>query len=249
MDLGSEPQRYFFMHIPKTAGMSLYHRLVHYHADSLYPLPFDRGRPAAAMDVDYLASRFHLFRHQIRVVTGHFPLCIEEMLGVPFTTFTLLRDPVERTLSFLRHRKQRTERFRDASLEDVYCDPYLLHGMIHNYMVKVLSMTVSEMRAGVATMVAYDVARLERAKENLEHRIAIFGLQESFDDLCEQLASHFDWDLGGTTSMFENRTDPLNVSDEFRARIADDNALDVELFAFANELLDRRQRPAKSPST
>jgi hypothetical protein len=31
VDFGREPQRYFFMHIPKTAGMTLYHRLIRHY--------------------------------------------------------------------------------------------------------------------------------------------------------------------------------------------------------------------------
>jgi hypothetical protein len=244
MSVDGEPQRYFFMHIPKTAGSTLYQRLVRCHGDALYPLPPDRGLPAAAMDVDCLATRFREFRDDIRVVTGHFPLCMDEMLGVPLTTFTVLRDPVERTLSFLRQRKQRTDRFGDASLEDIYNDPYLLHGQIHNYMVKVLTMTVAEMQAGAVTMVDFDDARLERAKHNLEHRVEIFGLQEDFRDFFERLALHFGWDLG--EPGFANRTSIIDVSDDFRERIAHDNALDVRLFRFARDLLDRRRQATVS---
>jgi len=104
---------------------------------------------------------------------------------VPLTTFTILREPVERTLSFLRQRQQQTAKYRGLPLEDVYADPYLLHGLIHNYMVKVLTLTVEEMRHGVVTMVPFDDARLEHAKHNLEHRIEIFGLQEQFRDFID----------------------------------------------------------------
>ena len=54
------------------------------------------------------------------MVTGHFPLCAAEVLGVPFTTFTLLREPVERTLSLLRHRRERRAGAGRASLEEIY---------------------------------------------------------------------------------------------------------------------------------
>jgi hypothetical protein len=235
----AEPRRYFFMHIPKTAGMTLYHRLIRCHGQALYPLPPDRGSVDAAMDIDHLARCFSTNRKQIRVIVGHFPLCIDEVLEVPLTTFTLLRNPVERTLSFLRKRTRRPE-YRDVSIDDLYGEPYLLHGWIHNFMVKVLTMTVAEMRHGVASMVAYDEARLERAKEVLEQRIEIFGVQEDFDDFCRRLSSHLGWDLGDTT-LVTNQTSPMGVSDELRERIAHDSALDMELYRFARDLLDRRR--------
>jgi len=243
-----EPERWFFMHIPKTAGMTLYYRLIRHHGAALYPLPPDRGRPQAVMDVDHVERRFAAYRNQIRIITGHFPLCLGERLGIPLTTFTVLRDPVERTLSFLRQRQQQTTRYRGQPLEDVYADPYLLHGFIHNYMVKVLTLTVDDMQHGVATMVPYDDARLERAKYNLEHRIEIFGLQEEFGDFSDRLAARFGWDLGEATTHL-NRTNSSEVSEELRERIARDNAFDLDLYAFAKKLLERRRRAVSAMPT
>jgi Galactose-3-O-sulfotransferase len=234
------PERYFFMHMPKTAGMSLFQRLIHHHGErSVYPLPADRGRPGSYMSIEYLQDRFATHRENLRVIAGHFPLCLDEVLGVTLTTFTILRDPVERTLSLLRQHKQHDQEFRDASLEDVYADPALLHGLIHNFMVKCLTVTVDEIERGVMTMVPYDQARLERAKDNLENRVELFGVQEDFDEFCRQLGQRFGWDLG-VEPAYPNSTAAMDVSDEFRERIAYDNALDVELYRFAKELEARR---------
>jgi hypothetical protein len=246
MDVDGEPKRYFFMHVPKTAGMVLYQRLIHHHGEgAVYPLPFDRGRPGAYMSVDHLRDRFRAHRQQIRVVAGHLPLCVDEVLGIPFTTFTVLRDPVERTLSLLRQHREQDARFREASLDDVYSDPVILHGLVHNFMVKVLSMDRTEAERGVMAMVPYDEDRLERAKQNLEHRVELFGLQERLDDFCGQLASRFGWDLDGL-ARFTNRTRPSDASDDLRERIARDSAFDVQLFRFARELLERRHGGVRS---
>jgi hypothetical protein len=230
------PSRYFFMHIPKTAGMVLYQRLIRHHgADAVHPLPFDQGRRGAYMDLDYVATRIR--EHpEIRVIAGHYPLCLDEVLEIPLTTITLLRDPVARALSMVRQHQQRDEEFRQKSLDDVYSDPVLLHGLIHNYMVRVLTMTPSELQNGVMTMVPYDEARLECAKHNLQYDVETFGLQEDFEAFCDDLESRFGWELGGEVT-YSNRTEPAGVSDELRQRIAHDNALDVQLYQFAKGLL------------
>ena len=54
---------------------------------------------------------------------GHFPLCTLELLGGSFTTLTILRDPVERTLSALRDQQERSPELRGAPLELIYDDP------------------------------------------------------------------------------------------------------------------------------
>ncbi len=67
----------------------------------------DHGRAAAHIP-HLLLERWKARRDEIRVVTGHFPLCVTELLDADFATFTVLRDPVERTLSYLRHHRDTT---------------------------------------------------------------------------------------------------------------------------------------------
>jgi hypothetical protein len=55
------------------------------------------------------------------------------------------------------------------------------------------------------------------------------------------LSQRFDWDLG-QPAVQANRTEPVEVADEFRERVAHDNAYDVELYDFATGLLNRRRR-------
>jgi hypothetical protein len=240
----TEPERYFFLHIPKTAGIALNARLRHqFGENAMYPFPADRLLPGTPIEVGYLKERFDAHRSQIRVVTGHFPLCVTDVLGVPFRTFTVLRNPVERILSLLRHHRQRVERFQERPLEEIYDDPFVLHGLIHNYMVKVFSLTADEMKAGAKTMVAYNRDRLARAQENLECRVELIGFQEHFEDFCERLAARFGWEQLGEPS-FPNRTAPVDVSDEFQERIARDNEMDIELYGFAQQLVGRPCAPS-----
>ena len=69
------------------------------------------------------------------------------------------------------------------------------------------------------------------------------GFQEQFDDFCANSAVRFGWDLGEPEIV--NASAPVEVSDSFRARIAEDNALDIELYGFAKQLLATRGRPGQ----
>jgi hypothetical protein len=165
------------------------------------------------------------------MVTGHFPLCTTELLGVPFTTITVLRDPVERTLSSLRDMREREPMFRGQPLERIYEDPIRFECLIHNHMVKMLSITQDEMTDGALTALAMGDGHLERAKRNLVERIDVWGVQEYFEELCAELALRFGWDLGAP--LVANPTTPFDVSEVFRERIAEDNELDMELYRYA----------------
>jgi hypothetical protein len=235
-----EPQRFFFVHLQKTAGTALFMRIRdHFGARAVYPMPEYRV-PETSLDVDQLVERFARHRDEVRVVTGHFPLCVTELLGVPFTTFTVLREPVERALSFLRHQRKLIPEFQGASLEEVYGDGLRRELLLTNHMVRMLSLVPDEMTDGAMTQVVYDDARLERAKRNLAERIDVMGLQEHFEEFCGELADRFGWDLG--EPRYANRTQPLDVSESLLEQIVHDNRLDVELYRFAVDL--RLQRLA-----
>jgi Sulfotransferase family len=236
--VSTRPPRFFFVHIQKAAGTSLVFRLRrHFGRAAIYPPESDKGDVAAVISVDHLLERWRTHVDTTRVVTGHFPLCTADLLGDSFTTLTVLRDPVERTLSYLRHHRQLTPDDSERSLEAIYADPFRFHGLIHNHMVKMFSLTRAEMTDGVLTRVEFTPDRLERAKENLAG-VDVVGLQTGFEDFCHALTRRFGWDLGEWRHV--NRTEPVEVSESFRDRIAEDNALDVDLFAFARRLIEER---------
>jgi hypothetical protein len=227
--------RYFFVHVQKTAGTALLRRMKHaFGSQAIYPDDSDGTLPDAVLVHENLAERFAARRDEIRVITGHFPLCVSEMLGADFRTLTILREPVERTLSYLRHHRVLLTADRHVPLEEIYQDPFRFEGLVHNHMVKMFALTPETMTAGVLTPVTFDRQHLELAKERLA-TVDVVGVQERFEEFCDELQRRYGWDLG--PRMFANRTAPVEVSDEFRDRIAEDNALDVELFEFARDEL------------
>jgi len=85
------------------------------------------------------------------------------------------------------------------------------------------------------TRVEFSRDHLERAKEALAG-IDALGLQEHFEDFCDELTARFGWRLGEPVTGV-NATAPVQVPERLRARIAEDNAFDVELYEFAKQLL------------
>jgi hypothetical protein len=241
-----QPHRYFFVHIMKTAGGSLRERLIdHFGEAAVYPT---RGVDGTDVEpyvlVDRLRERLQARGSQIRVITGHFPLSAAELIDGRVTTLTLLRDPVERTLSYLRQeredhlirfverRAQRASRHAGRPLQEIYDDLYGL-AQTHNNMTRMFSLTPPEMLASMRTRVEVGHDHLERAKEALAGVDAV-GLQERFEDFCDELSARFGWRLG--ESRIVNASAQVEVSESFRARLAEDNALDVELYEFAKRL-------------
>jgi hypothetical protein len=232
------PDRYFFLHLQKTAGTTLLRRMrPAFDEGAIYPTEDDGPKPDRVLLVEHLVERWKVRGDEIRVITGHFPLCATEVLGGDWRTFTVLREPVERTLSYLRHHKKLTPADADLPLEAIYEDPLRFYGLVHNHMVKMLALRPEEMTASAMTLVEFTDDHLVRARAALEG-LDVIGVQEEFEPFCDALSQRFGWALG--PPQRSNFTPEVPVADSFRRRIAADNALDVALYEHALELLARR---------
>ena len=136
---------------------------------------------------------------------------------------------------------------RDTPLETIY-DEVFRPAFFANHMVKMFSLTAEEIATSVARdtwamvmRIDFTPDRLTRAKEHVE-RLDVLGLHDAFDDFCCELESRFGWQLG--EPLYANRTPAEDVPASLRARIATDNALDLELFEYARELYAARTRGA-----
>jgi Sulfotransferase family len=240
LDTGRD--RFFFVHLQKSAGTTMRMRLARYFgADAVYPNGREDARNVfyVIASVDHLLERMRVRGDQVRVIAGHYPLCTLDLLGGVFRTFTVLREPVERTLSYLRHHRQNWPEDRHKSLEEIYDDPLRFHGLAHNHMTKMFSLTIEEMTDDMLTRVEFTPERVERAKENLA-AVEMVGVQDRFEEFCRELNDHFGWRLGDQP-RFANMSEPVQVPDSLRKRIIEDQAADVELYEFALELCDRHR--------
>ena len=234
--------RFFFVHVQKAAGTEVRERLKRQFAPAqLYPDPTDGDlfTVAPQVSVAQLLARWPERRADIRVITGHFPYATTELLDADFVTMSVLRDPVERVLSHLRHHRKLTPEARERSLEELY-DEVLQPEFFDNHMVKLFSLTADEVaesaaldRWAVLKVIDFTPERLARAKANVE-QLDVLGLQDQLDAFCAELTSRFGWDLGAP--LYANRTPPEDAPRALRDRIAADNALDAELWEHAREV-------------
>jgi hypothetical protein len=239
----SHPTRFFVVHLQKTAGTSLRDRFrATFDPEAIYPNASDGPVGHSVVSVSHLLDRWAQRRSQLRVIAGHFPLSTVELLGADFVTLSVLRHPVDRTLSYLRHQRQLNVADRAGTLEDVYADPFRYHGLIRNHMTRMFAITAEEMRPGdgVLTNIADSPTLVERAKEGLVS-LDSFGLQPRFDEFWDDFSRNHSLVRGAP--LRSNQTEAcVDVPPTLIERILEDNALDVELYDFAAALYDERAR-------
>ncbi len=246
--MASEPTRFFMVHLQKTAGTSLRDRFRATFDDAaIYPNSSDgRDKRLSVISVSHLLERWQTRRDEIRLVAGHFPLSTIELLDAEFVTMSILRPPVERTLSYLRHQKKINRDDRDRSLEEIYDDPFRYNGLIRNHMTRMFSIGADEMGPGdgVLTDVPDTTERLERAKAAVAG-LDGFGLQPRFEEFWEDFAPRYGLEIG--EPVRSNVTEPEDAPEPLVDRIEADNASDLELYAFAEGLYGSRRHEATAP--
>lgn len=237
----TEPTRFFVVHLQKTAGTTLRDRFRATFDDAaIYPNASDgKDRRLPVISLRHLRARWSDRRDEIRLIAGHFPLSTTELLDAPFVTLSVLRPPVDRTLSYLRHQKKINTDDRDKSLEEIYDDPFRFHGLIRNHMTRMFSIGADEMQDGdgALTDVPDTPERLARAKAGVASLDA-FGLQPCFEEFWTDLAARFG--LRAESDVVSNTTEPEDAPASLVERIRADNALDLELYDHATRLYAER---------
>jgi hypothetical protein len=223
------------LHIPKTAGTTLA-GLMRFHYG-----PRFRGAANALKDPAAAEARLAAIggRSKFRATAGHVTAGMVDAALPDASVVTILRDPVERTLShydFLvrpsgRRRKQAGVGLTPPGLQPPPPDLSLADAL-GSY---VLDNLQTRMLCGIVS--PYDELpgdALERAKANLG-RFAFVGTTERFDELLTLMNRELGWPA---TAYRAARTNTRPAPDEEARRLAaEHNALDAELHAYASTLL------------
>jgi hypothetical protein len=234
-------QRFFFVHVMRTGGTTFEQQLRRqFPPDAVFPDP-DRDFPGGDifhhLELSYLVGLPAARREAIRFYYGHYPFLASDMLDLDVVTMTVLREPVARTISLLRVLRERRAALAGMTLEQVYDDPQVFPHLIRNHQTKLFSMTAADEPRSYLDEIVIDRSRLDRARANLA-RVDVLGLTERYGEFLDALQARYGWKLNVEARMnaaVETHAEAPNL----RARIASDNAFDIELYEYARGLVTR----------
>lgn len=240
----------FFMHIPKTAGMSMRLYLSgQYQTHDVCPAVRWHGLLNSERD---LAT--------YRLVQGHFRYNLRELLPHGVRTLVLLRDPIRRTMSALRH-LQRDPSFhldhrmaKDLTISEMLRHPHLMQNQ-HNVQARFLC--ASMRAADVSSYLEQEVPRnpaadaadreeapeLELAKDRLAS-IDFVGLTEDIGSVVSVMAREMNYHPPTYFPLINE--DPTrgnslqDLNDEDLGVLVEFNDIDLPLYDFARHLIERR---------
>ncbi len=238
------------IHIPKTAGSALRRVLSKEYGDRFRKAPNTFTHPQVAEE--RLRARV-TGENDTRplAIAGHIVFGLRDLLPSDTRYVTVLREPVERTLSHYgylvapRDPKERqhgllardTPYRPELSLEEALEDPRYLPDNLQTRMI-VCRRSPFEQLPGDA---------LEQAKEHLRSRFTFVGVTERFDEFAALLARAFGWAprVPPRKRVGDLRPERASMSREALRALEEHDALDLELYAVASDL--QEQTLARAP--
>ncbi|MEN8129456.1 MAG: sulfotransferase family 2 domain-containing protein [Pseudomonadota bacterium] len=254
----SANQIILFLHIPKTGGTTLrktciyrnYHSSERYSAETYlakerlhrgiyyYPVGFYNKDPDLAIPEPVSRA---LGRNDIRAVTGHFCFGIHRYVIKRSTYVTLIRNPIDRIVSLYHHLRRWAN--PDPGLHaKIVAEDIRLDEFVKKCSLRELSDDQTRRIAGLEPeQRRYSKTVLNTAKKNLREHFSVVGLTERFDETLILLKRRLGWteDLRyHPKHVTRNRPSASLLPKSSIAAIMERNELDIELYAFAKDLLD-----------
>jgi hypothetical protein len=174
-----------FLHIVKTAGTTL-HRIIerHYRGEEDYFI-----REPNHLFADFLELTIEE-KARLRMIRGHMIFGIHEHLPQPATYFTLLRDPVARTISYYHHIRRSPDHHAHEAIVSRDLNP---KEAIESGVDLLLTNGQTRVLAGGKWHNECTPDALGAAIHNLQEHFSVVGLVERFDETLLLLRRAFGW--------------------------------------------------------
>lgn len=229
-----------FLHIRKAGGTTL-KDIIDRHYDPAAILRFEVSTMQLARDGFSQLSEPQ--KRGLEVIAGQMPFGLHRFLPRPSTYITLMRDPIDRVVSYYHHVLRRSEHYahdqvvsEKMSLHDFVCSG--VSADTDNGLVRTLCGIEDVLTTPEVGQCSREM--LENAKKNIEQHFPVAGLLERFDETLILLRRTFGWkDLFYTRkNVNPNRAGKQTVDVKVRAEIEKRNALDMELYGFTRKRFD-----------
>lgn len=170
-----------FLHIPKTAGLTLYDIFDREYGRA-HIFTFVGGRERLEHSVNTFKALPEGERSAFQLLRGHTPFGIHTQLSKPFRYMTFLRDPVKRVVSHYYYVLNNPDHLLHETVtsQKMSLETYVASGI--NYE---LDNGQTRQLAGITNEIPYGACNqelLEQAKINLKTHFSFVGLTERFNE-------------------------------------------------------------------
>lgn len=231
-----------FLHIPKTAGQTLYAILDReYGRQNIYT--FQGGRQRLKQSIAEFCALPMAARNSFALLRGHISFGVQAHISRPFRYITMLRDPVTRIISHYYYVQKTTSHalHEQVTTQNMSLRDYVtadLSSELDNGQTRLLSGVGNSVPIGECT-----TDLLEQAITNIESHFVTVGLTERFDESVLLMKVLLRWRKMPLYTKKNVSKRPLtrdNPSEEVIRLIRMRNQLDCKLYTYAQQRFDRQ---------
>jgi hypothetical protein len=193
-------------------------------------------------------------RNRLRYVTGHVPMGVHRELDRPAKYFTVIRNPVDRVISYFFFLIQMDQPLlregRPLTFEEYVESRDDIH--LHNYQVRVVSGcreldAGAPERPGLVPGTPVEPRHLDEAKRNIDEHFLTVAPLEHMTELALLVRMIYGWPMRRLQTEYKNLTKQRPRLREISPRlikiIENNNSLDMELYEMARQrFADQRQQ-------
>ena len=235
MSTSAQLDHVIFLHIPKTAGSTLYRILErHYRFSQIYTI-WQTGT------LDEFKALTPERTKQIKLLRGHAGYGTHQQLPGQSAYFTILRNPTARVISYYHFIRRTPHHYCHQQLiENNWTLPQFLNNkadpMADNAHTRLLSGFGSGQEVPFGKLTK---AHLQSAKDNLAS-MAVVGLTERFDETLFLLSAAFGWQKlnYARQNVTKEAKKSTEQPTETLAAIHSVNQFDWELYDYAERLME-----------
>jgi len=234
-------KKLIFLHIPKTAG-STFHMILNkrYKSDEIKNL---FGSRYSEPEIKNFIETPVESKKNIRLLKGHMPYGMHNYLPQESKYISVIRNPIERVISQYYYIKKNNYNplhnlvEKDGMSISEFVSSGISVGM-NNGHCRFLNGDLDEYKFNQC-----DDILLDRVKENITTNFIWLGLTERFDESILVLSILLGWESPPyyiRENVSRNRKSRDSISKEDLSIIEKYNSLDMKLYSFANEMLDKQ---------